>query len=69
MYIENARKRINERGYDIPEEEKSIVEKLLAIDDRVAVLMANEMLLAGIDTVSLNSVRRYCYIFRLYLLI
>ncbi|KAH9644855.1 hypothetical protein HF086_007943 [Spodoptera exigua] len=51
-YIEEARKRINERGYDIPEEEKSVVERLLAIDEKVAILMANEMLFAGIDTVS-----------------
>nr|ASO98054.1 cytochrome p450 CYP333A12 [Spodoptera exigua] len=51
-YIEDARKRINERGYDIPEEEKSVVERLLAIDEKVAILMANEMLFAGIDTVS-----------------
>lgn len=54
-FIENARKRINARGYDIPEEEKSIVERLLAIDERVAILMANEMLFAGIDTVSFTA--------------
>ncbi|CAB3221934.1 unnamed protein product [Arctia plantaginis] len=52
LYIEMARKRIAERGHDVPEEDKSIIEKLLAIDERVAIMMANEMLLAGIDTVA-----------------
>nr|QZP43544.1 cytochrome P450 monooxygenase CYP333A26 [Ephestia elutella] len=51
-YIAQAKKRINERGHDIPEEDKTIVEKLLAVDETVAIMMANEMLLAGIDTVS-----------------
>ncbi|CAH2980876.1 unnamed protein product [Chilo suppressalis] len=52
MYIEQAKKAINERGHGIPEEDQSILEKLLAIDEKVAVMMANEMLFAGIDTVS-----------------
>lgn len=47
-----AKKRIAERDHDIPEEDKSIIEKLVAIDERVAIMMGNEMLLAGIDTVS-----------------
>ncbi|XP_028042906.1 cytochrome P450 CYP12A2-like isoform X2 [Bombyx mandarina] len=50
MYINHARKQLEERGYDIPEEEKSVLEKLIAIDEKVAVMMASEMLLAGIDT-------------------
>ncbi|XP_021188293.3 cytochrome P450 CYP12A2 [Helicoverpa armigera] len=54
-YIEKARKQINARGHDVPEEEKSIVERLLAIDEQVAILMANEMLMAGIDTVSFTA--------------
>lgn len=46
-----AKKRINNRGHDIPEEDKTIVEKLLTVDESVAIMMANEILLAGIDTV------------------
>ncbi|GBP88494.1 Cytochrome P450 CYP12A2 [Eumeta japonica] len=53
-YIEEAKKRINERGYNVPEEEKSIIERLLAVDQTVAIMMANEMLLAGIDTVAFS---------------
>ncbi|CAH0585749.1 unnamed protein product [Chrysodeixis includens] len=55
QYIDAARKRIEQRGHDIPEEDKSIVEKLLAIDERVAILMGNEMLMAGIDTVAFTA--------------
>lgn len=44
--------KINARGHDVPDEDKSIIEKLFAIDEKVAVMMANEMLLAGIDTVN-----------------
>lgn len=51
-YIEQTKQRINERGHDIPEEDKSVLEKLLAVDEKVAIMMANEMLMAGIDTVS-----------------
>nr|QLI62186.1 cytochrome P450 37 [Streltzoviella insularis] len=53
-YIEQAKKQINERGHVIPEEEKSVIEKLLAIDEKVAIMMANEMLMAGIDTVGVK---------------
>lgn len=53
MYINQAKKAINDRAYDIPEEDKSMIEKLLAIDPKVAIMMGNEMLLAGIDTVSI----------------
>lgn len=56
MYIKQARKKINEREHDIPDAEKSIIEKLLAIDEKVAIVMANEMLMAGIDTVSSLSI-------------
>lgn len=52
IYIDQAQNKIKERGHDVPEEDKSIIEKLIAIDERVAILMANEMLMAGIDTVS-----------------
>ncbi|KAG6443747.1 cytochrome P450 CYP12A2 [Manduca sexta] len=51
-YIKHAQKALQERGHDIPDEDKSVIEKLLAIDEKVAVVMANEMLFAGIDTVA-----------------
>lgn len=52
MYINKVMKTIKERGHDVPDEDKSIIEKLLAIDEKVAIMMGSEMLLAGIDTVS-----------------
>ncbi|XP_026761747.2 cytochrome P450 CYP12A2-like isoform X2 [Galleria mellonella] len=55
MYIDEAKRQINERGHDIPEEDKSILEKLLSIDENVALMMANEMLMAGIDTVAFST--------------
>ncbi|XP_073956280.1 cytochrome P450 CYP12A2-like isoform X2 [Choristoneura fumiferana] len=54
IYIDQAQNKIKERGHDVPEEDKSIIEKLIAIDERVAILMANEMLMAGIDTVAFS---------------
>lgn len=55
-YIDLAKKRITERQHDIPEEDKSILEKLFAIDEKVAIVMANEMLFAGIDTAAFTAV-------------
>ncbi|CAK1580242.1 unnamed protein product [Parnassius mnemosyne] len=55
-YIKEAKKKIDERKHSIPEEDKSIIEKLLAIDEKVAIMMANEMLLAGIDTVAFTTI-------------
>ncbi|XP_038209615.1 cytochrome P450 CYP12A2-like [Zerene cesonia] len=52
FFIKEAQRQINERGHDIPDEDKSIIEKLLAVDEKVAIMMASEMLLAGIDTVA-----------------
>lgn len=60
-YIEQAKTQINERKYDIPEEDKSIVEKLIAIDERVAIMMAVEMLLAGVDTVRVCRIKLITY--------
>ncbi|CAK1551042.1 unnamed protein product [Leptosia nina] len=51
LFIKEAKRQIEERDHDVPDEDKSIIEKLLAVDEKVAVMMANEMLLAGIDTV------------------
>ncbi|KAM3965251.1 cytochrome P450 CYP12A2 [Aphomia sociella] len=55
MFIDQTKKQINDRGHDIPEEDKSILEKLLSIDEMVALMMANEMLMAGIDTVAFTT--------------
>lgn len=55
IYVNEARKKINSRGYEVLEEDKSVIEKLLAIDEKVAIMMANEMLLAGIDTVAFTT--------------
>ncbi|XP_038209836.1 cytochrome P450 CYP12A2-like [Zerene cesonia] len=52
LFIKEAQRQINERGHDIPDEDKSIIEKLLAVDEKVAIMMASEMLLAGIDSVA-----------------
>ncbi|XP_068633056.1 cytochrome P450 CYP12A2-like [Battus philenor] len=54
-YIKEAKRRIENREHDVADEDKSIIEKLLAIDEKVAILMANEMLLAGVDTVRTKS--------------
>lgn len=51
-YIEQAKQRIKDRDHEVPDEDKSVLEKLLAVDEKVAIMMANEMLMAGIDTVS-----------------
>ncbi|CAG4955952.1 unnamed protein product [Colias eurytheme] len=52
LFIKEAQRQINERGHDIPDEDKSIIEKLLAIDEKVAIMMGSEMLIAGIDSVA-----------------
>ncbi|XP_072949195.1 cytochrome P450 CYP12A2-like isoform X2 [Epargyreus clarus] len=54
-FINEAQRKINERGHDIPDEDKSIIEKLLAIDEKVAIMMASDMLFAGIDTVAFTT--------------
>ncbi|CAF4917575.1 unnamed protein product [Pieris macdunnoughi] len=54
VFIKEAKRQISERGHAIPEEDKSIIEKLLAVDEKVAIMMASEMLLAGIDTVAFS---------------
>lgn len=37
---------------DTPPENKGVLEKLLEVDEHVAVVMATDMLFAGVDTVS-----------------
>ncbi|XP_037942818.1 cytochrome P450 CYP12A2-like, partial [Teleopsis dalmanni] len=52
-YIENALERLEEdrkNGVVKTEHEKSVLEKLLSIDKRTAMVMAMDMLMAGVDT-------------------
>lgn len=52
FYVDNAVKRLEEQGQlDSDASDRSVLEKLLLIDRRIAVVMAFDMLLAGVDTV------------------
>uniref|UniRef100_A0A1I8NQL9 Cytochrome P450 n=1 Tax=Stomoxys calcitrans TaxID=35570 RepID=A0A1I8NQL9_STOCA len=55
-YIEEAIERIeSEQKMDLPEKpesEKSVLEKLVKIDKKIAMVMAMDMLMAGVDTTS-----------------
>lgn len=56
-YIDNAVKRLDANGaanVTSDDNEKSVLEKLLLIDRRIAIVMAFDMILAGVDTVSIN---------------
>lgn len=50
--IDEAYEQIKHSPEDKPEEEQSVLERLLKIDKNVAFIMAMDMLTAGIDTVS-----------------
>lgn len=50
-FIDKARNDLKMRAESVSDEEKSILEKLLDIDRKVAVAMANDMLFGGIDPV------------------
>lgn len=53
-YVNEALDRLNaeaQRGIVRPEKEQSVLEKLLKMDKKVAVVMAMDMLMAGVDTV------------------
>lgn len=55
-YVNEALDRLNaeaQRGLVRPEREQSVLEKLLKIDKKVAIVMAMDMLMAGVDTVSI----------------
>lgn len=49
-FIENSIQQFQKRDKS-ESEEKGILEKLLEIDEEVAIIMASDMLLAGVDTV------------------
>lgn len=52
FYVDNAVKRLEEQGQlESDASDRSVLEKLLLIDRRIAVVMAFDMLLAGVDTV------------------
>ncbi|TDG46883.1 hypothetical protein AWZ03_006767 [Drosophila navojoa] len=54
-YVNEALERLNaeaQRGIVRPENEQSVLEKLLKIDKKVAIVMAMDMLMAGVDTTS-----------------
>ncbi|XP_061391253.1 cytochrome P450 CYP12A2 [Musca vetustissima] len=56
MYVDEAFERIAEenknRKEEKPESEKSVLEKLIKIDKQIAMVMAMDMLMAGVDTTS-----------------
>lgn len=54
-YVNEAKERIDadaKKGIVKSESEQSVLEKLLKIDKKVATIMAMDMLMAGVDTVS-----------------
>ncbi|XP_037952230.1 cytochrome P450 CYP12A2-like [Teleopsis dalmanni] len=54
-YVNNALQRLEkerEAGIERPENQKSVLEKLLRIDKKIATVMAMDMLMAGVDTTS-----------------
>lgn len=54
LYVDKAVARLDARGQLNNNEasDRSVLEKLLMIDRRIAIVMAFDMLLAGVDTVS-----------------
>jgi hypothetical protein len=61
FYVEEALDRI-EKNPSLDPNDQGVLEKLLKIDRQTAVIMAHDMLLAGVDTVYNNFF--FCYIFR-----
>lgn len=50
-YVNEAIERLEREPFNKPEHEKSVLEKLLKIDKKIATVMAMDMLMAGVDTV------------------
>ncbi|KAJ2939169.1 hypothetical protein O0L34_g8481 [Tuta absoluta] len=48
-FVQKARKEIESKP-KVDDEEKGVLEKLLEIDEKIAVIMASDMLFAGVDT-------------------
>lgn len=55
MFVNEAIQRLEQNklagSVEKPENEKSVLEKLIKMDKRIAVVMAMDMLMAGVDTV------------------
>jgi len=51
-YVDEAMHKIETRGEDKPEAEQGVLEKMLKIDKKAAVIVSSDMLLSGIDTTS-----------------
>lgn len=56
-YVDRAVVRLDTKGKLGDESDRSVLEKLLLIDRRVAIVMAFDMLLAGVDTVSFTKIK------------
>lgn len=52
-YVDQALEKLDKSPSSNQNREKSVLEKLVKIDKHVAVVMALDMLLAGVDTVRL----------------
>lgn len=50
IFIDKAKEELKSKGKS--DEEKGILEKLLEINEEYALIMATDMLLAGVDTVN-----------------
>lgn len=54
-YIDRAIEKLEKRSsFNTDDKEPSVLEKLLKIDKHVAMIMALDMMMAGVDTVSGN---------------
>lgn len=50
-YVNEALERLQREPSDKPDHEKSVLEKLLKTNEQIAIVMAIDMLIAGVDTV------------------
>lgn len=53
-YVDQAVRRLDAEDQAKTNADRSVLEKLLLIDRRVAIIMAFDMILAGVDTVRFN---------------
>lgn len=56
-YVDAAIERLNNNSSKASDHEESVLEKLLKIDRHAAIIMASDMLLAGVDTVRLSNIK------------
>lgn len=62
-YVDRAVIRLDTKSKLGDESDRSILEKLLLIDRRIAIVMAFDMLLAGVDTVCLKNCPNLCILY------